>query len=63
MSDIEKAKAIIESFGVNGSATLQLFASDGQGVRPINDLLSEEQITSIEGMVIECLNHLIEENK
>lgn len=59
--DTIRAKNIIEGFDANGSANLQLFASDTQGVRPITDLLSEEQIAYLEWVIIRFMQQLIEE--
>lgn len=54
-----QAEAIIDSLRADG--TLQIFASDGSGVRELNSLLSESQLEDLTNRLIEFLDDLIED--
>lgn len=63
MSDITwdktQAERIIE--GLREDGTIQIYACDGNGVRPVNPLLSESQVDALSEKVIEFLEDLLED--
>lgn len=56
MNEQERARAIIKD--LKEVSTLQLYASDGTGVRPLNDLLSTDHLREITKVVINCLREV-----
>lgn len=55
--DKRMAEAIIG--GINQGGAFYVYASDGKGVRTVNDLLSEDQLADLECVICNYLNDLI----
>lgn len=58
--DRKQARAIIDGLE-NGGGILSLYAGDGHGIRTVNNLLSDDQLGYITGIVIGMLEDLIKD--